>query len=57
VPVLKRREQHIRRIWVVQAGRWRDPAGYMSAGFRLVHFWQMDRGYLRIWLYGAGPRR
>jgi hypothetical protein len=54
VSVLKRREQKVRRIWVVQMGRWQSPAGYIGAGFELVQTWQLDGGYLRIWLYGSG---
>lgn len=55
VSVLKRREQKVRRIWVVQMGRWQSPAGYIRAGFGLVQTWQLDGGYLRIWLYGRQP--
>src|SRR5262249_4567431 len=53
--LLKQREQHARRIWVVQMGSWLNPAGYLSSGFRLRHAWQLDDGYLRIWLYQREP--
>lgn len=55
VPVLKQREQDVQRIWVVQMGRWQSPAGYIRASFGLVQTWQLDGGYLRIWLYGRQP--
>ena len=55
VPVLKQREQNVHRIWVVQMGRWQSPAGYIRAGFGLAQTWQLDGGYLRIWLYGRQP--
>jgi mannosyltransferase len=52
VPVLKQREQQVRRIWVVQMGHWQSPAGYLGVGFRLIQSWRFQGGYLRIWLYG-----
>jgi len=53
VPVLllKEREQHTRRIWVLQTGHWQNPAKYLSTDFRLLHTWRLDHGDLRIWLY------
>jgi mannosyltransferase len=53
--LLKQREQHARRIWVVQMGSWQNPAGYLSSGFRLRSAWQLDDGNLRIWLYQREP--
>jgi mannosyltransferase len=57
VPVLKRREQHAGRIWVVQTGPWLDPAPYVNPDFGLLHTWNLSHGSLRIWLYGhhTGP--
>jgi mannosyltransferase len=49
--LLKQREQHAQRIWVVEMESWQDPARYLSSGFRLRHAWQLDHGYLQIWLY------
>src|SRR5215471_11995281 len=53
--LLKQREQHARRIWVVQMGSWQNPAGYLSSGFRLRSAWQSDDGNLHIWLYQREP--
>ena len=53
--LLKQREQHARRIWVVEMESWQDPARYLSSGFRLRHAWQLDHGRLRIWLYQREP--
>src|SRR5262252_5661220 len=53
--LLKQREQHARRIWVVQMGSWQNPAGYLSSGFRLRSAWQSDDGNLRIRLYQREP--
>src|SRR5215471_9285093 len=53
--LLKQREQHARRIWVVEMESWQDPARYLSSGFRLRHAWQLDYGRLRIWLYQREP--
>src|SRR6516162_60999 len=53
--LLKQREQHARRIWVVEVESWQDPARYLSSGFRLQHAWQLDHGRLRIWLYQREP--
>ena len=51
VHVLKQREQHTRRIWVVETTPWQSPAGYLSTEFRLLHTWRLEHGHLRIWLY------
>jgi mannosyltransferase len=49
LPVLERREQGVRRIWMVpEAGR--NPAGYLAPGFRLAHEWNL-RGYQTVLLY------
>src|SRR5262249_8120415 len=53
--LLKQREQHAQRIWVVQMGSWQNPARYLSSGFQLRHAWQLDHGYLHIWLYQREP--
>src|SRR6516165_9366787 len=53
--LLKQREQHARRIWVVQMGSWLNPARYLSSGYRLRHTWQLDHGHLQIWLYQREP--
>jgi len=48
-PVLERREEGVRRIWMVpEAGR--TPAGYLAPGFRLAHQWNL-RGYQTVLLY------
>lgn len=40
LPVLERREESVRRIWVVPlAGQ--DPAAYLAPGFRLAHEWNL----------------
>jgi mannosyltransferase len=53
VPVLKQREQGVHRIWMVQLGPGpQNPAAYAGPGFRLTQSWQLDGGYVRVWLYG-----
>jgi mannosyltransferase len=43
LPVLQRREQSVRRIWMVPETN-RDPAGYLAPGFRLAHEWNLGGG-------------
>jgi len=48
-PVVQRREESARRIWMVlEAGR--SPAGYLAPGFRLAHEWNL-RGYQPVLLF------
>jgi mannosyltransferase len=50
--VLKQRECGVHRIWAVEMGPdWRNPAWYLTPGFRLVHQWRPDFGAMRLWLY------
>jgi mannosyltransferase len=48
-PVLRRREQSVRRIWIVPT-RGQNPAAYLAPGFRLAHEWNL-RGYQAVLLY------
>ncbi len=50
LPVLQRREQSVRRIWVVQMGGNRNPAAYLVPAFRLTQEWKLA-GYQMVWLY------
>jgi mannosyltransferase len=48
-PVLLRREEGVRRIWMVlEQGQ--KPAGYVAPGFRLAHQWNL-RGYQPVLLF------
>jgi mannosyltransferase len=50
--VLKQRECGARRIWAVEMGPdWRNPAQYLTPGFRLIHQWRPAGQAMRLWLY------
>ena len=49
LPVLERREQSVRRIWIVPVPG-RSPGAYLAPGFRLTHEWKL-RGYQAVLLY------
>ena len=49
LPVLKRREESVRRIWIVPLTG-RNPAAYLAPRFRLAHEWKL-RGYQPVLLY------
>ena len=48
-PVLERREESVRRIWLVPVPG-QNPAVYIASGFRLAHEWKL-RGYQPVLLY------
>jgi mannosyltransferase len=50
LPVLERREQSVRRIWVVPMRGGGNPAAYLAPGFRLAHEWKLG-GYQVVLLY------
>ena len=49
LPVLERREESVRRIWIVPLPG-KGPAAYLAPGFRLAHEWKL-RGYQAVLLY------
>jgi len=49
-PVLERREQSVRRIWIVPIRGSRDPADYLAPGFGLAQEWKL-RGSQVVLLY------
>jgi hypothetical protein len=50
LPVLERREQSVRRIWVVPMRGSGNPVAYLAPGFRLAHEWKVG-GYQVVLLY------
>ena len=50
LPVLKRREESVHRIWIVPVTDGQNPAAYLAAGFKLAHEWKL-RGYQPVLLY------
>jgi mannosyltransferase len=53
-PVLLRREQSVRRIWMVpEPGR--GPAGYVAPGFRLAHEWNLHGDQVVLLFTRTGP--
>jgi mannosyltransferase len=52
--VLKRREQGVRRIWIVPIRGSHNPAGYLAPGFRLAREWKVH-GYQVVLLYTKAP--
>jgi mannosyltransferase len=49
LPVLQRREESVRRIWILPVPG-TNPAPYLAPGFRLAHEWKL-RGYQPVLLY------
>jgi mannosyltransferase len=50
VAVLLRREQGVRRIWIIPVRGDRNPASYLAPGFRLTREWDLG-GYQPVLLY------
>jgi len=52
LPTVRRREDSLRRLWVVEIGWPRATlAPYLAPGFRLAREWQPDHGAAKLWLF------